>query len=71
MSAAPTSTTNMTGFFGSVTGFSLTNDCLGRRSDDLRIEQRPRPAQLLRHQRSRIVLRGVLLEFQVLQLVLT
>ena len=28
VSAAPTSTTNITGFFASVTGFSLTNDSL-------------------------------------------
>ena len=54
VSAAPTSTTNITGFFSSVTGFSLTNDSRSARATDLRIEQRPRPRQLLRQQRRRV-----------------
>ena len=57
MSAAPTSTTNITGFFTSVTGFSLTKDAADRPPHDLRIEQRARPRQLLRQQRRRIVRR--------------
>ena len=48
VSAAPTSTTNITGFFISVTGFSFTNESLQRAPENLRIEQRPGPRQLLR-----------------------
>ena len=50
-SAAPTSTTNITGFFSSVTGFSLTKESLRGAPHDLRIEQRPRANQLLGQER--------------------
>ena len=56
VSAAPTSTTNITGFFSSVTGFSFTNESRVRALHDLRVEQRTRPRQLLGQQRRRIVL---------------
>ena len=57
VSAAPTSTTNITGFFSSVTGFSLTNDAaVARRTISGSNSGRARD-QLLRQQRRRIVWR--------------
>ena len=55
VSAAPTSTTNITGFFASVTGFSLTKESFDGAPDDLRIEQRTRVRQLLGKKRGQIV----------------
>ena len=49
-SAAPTSTTKMTGFFISVTGFSFKHRILQRTPQNLRIEERARPDELLRNQ---------------------
>ena len=45
-SAAPTSTTKITGFFIRVTGFSFSTESVSARSKISRIEQRPRARQL-------------------------
>ena len=63
--AAPTSTTNMTGFFSSVTGFSLTNDCRVARPTICGVEQRAGAAEFLRHQGCRIFRRSLFLNFRI------